>query len=366
MAHSDVIALSGLVLPAQSLLRRDFPRPADRRDARYEALFDAHTLAYDHWIGGGRLHLLCPRLLNLWPEMRAALHPRRSRHLRWELLTCPMPSEGQLAVGGIEFPLAPGAELHDLFAGLRVLMAVSKDNPLDWIADWARFHVQAQGSEAVLLFDNGSTAYAPEEIAERLAGVPRLRRALVVRAPYPYGPAHGRTAKLEVPARFYQTAMFNLARLRMLARARSVLSIDIDEMVAPGPGPGLHAETEARLFGLTRIPGTWVYCATKGAMRPQRDHDHVPMTPAPCTPKWCVAPGKLAGRKGWTVHRIFGDLDALFAARGHRFLHCQQSSTSWKIPRQGAEDLRPDPALRALWDHFLAPEARNPINISMY
>jgi len=338
-AGFDTLDLASLTLP-EGGPTRDYARPADRRDALYEARYDRLTLAYDHWVQDGRIHFLTPRLLNLWPSVRADLAPRRSRHLRWEHLTAPLSARSVMGL-----PLSPSASLADRFAGLRVLMAVSKDNPIDWITAWARHHVATQGTEAVLLFDNGSTTYDAADITAALSRVPGLKTAVVVRAPFPYGPAHGRTAKLEVPARFFQTAMFNLARLRMLGQARSVLSLDIDEMAM---GPSAHEAAEASLLGLIRLNGTWVYAAQTGGRKPQAAHDHRPETPQPCMPKWCVVPGRLAGKKGWTVHRIFGDLDALFTGQT-TFVHCQQCSTGWKVAREGTGALTHDPALTALW-----------------
>ena len=58
------------------------------------------------------------------------------------------------------------------FAGRNCLMTLSRDNALDWIRDWAAFHVREHGADAVLFFDNGSTDYRPEEI---LAASPASR-----------------------------------------------------------------------------------------------------------------------------------------------------------------------------------------------
>ena len=338
-AGFDTLDLASLSLP-EGGLTRDYARPAARRDALYEARYDRLTLVYDHWVEGGRIHFVTPRLLNLWPVVKTDLAPKRRRHLRWEHLTAPLSAR---SLNGL--PLSPGAPLTDRFAGLRVLMAVSKNNPIDWITAWARHHVATQGTETVLLFDNGSTDYDAADITAALSGVPGLKSALVVRAPFPYGPAHGRTAKLEVSARFFQTAMFNLARLRMLGQARSVLSLDIDEMAT---GPSAHAAAEQSLVGLLQLNGTWVYAAQTGGRKPQAAHDHRPATPQSCMPKWCVAPRRLAGKMAWTVHRIFGDFDALFSGQTG-FVHCQQCSTGWKVAREGTVALRHDPGLTALW-----------------
>ncbi len=332
---------------------RDFARPRTRRDEEYESRFDRRTIVYDSWISDGRLNLLCPRLLNLWPEVKASLNPHRRIYLRYEHLVLPSSAHSVLKFGGLEFDLRPGEDLSYFFAGQRVLMAISRNNPLDWIVDWATFHTRAQGATAVLLFDNGSSDYPLGAIVEALATVSGIARALVVSAPYPYGPAHGKTKKLEVPGRFLQTAMFNLARLRMLQRAASVLSLDIDEMLIPLGHRTIFEHVEQSWFGVKRLKGNWIYCARPGPAKAQREHVHRGSPPEQCSPKWALAPTKLAGRMNWTVHRIFGDFDDLFVAHDHRMMHCQQCSTGWKMPRVGTEATAPDPSLSEVWKRYL-------------
>ena len=44
------------------------------------------------------------------------------------------------------FDLSPQPAAHHLFAGKRVLYTLSKDNEVDWITDWVRFHARNHGA----------------------------------------------------------------------------------------------------------------------------------------------------------------------------------------------------------------------------
>ena len=77
MTTSGVITLAGLALPETGPLRRHV-RPAGRRTALYQERYDRRTLLYDavRLPEGGAL-LTTPRLLNLWPMLRAGLQDDR-------------------------------------------------------------------------------------------------------------------------------------------------------------------------------------------------------------------------------------------------------------------------------------------------
>ena len=226
MTTSGVITLAGLALPETGPLRRHV-RPAGRRTALYQERYDRRTLLYDavRLPEGGAL-LTTPRLLNLWPMLRDGLRRdgaplprstmRRRVYLRCEQITLTGPVEGVgLEIDGCVHRLPLRDSGASGFAGKRVLMAVNKDNALDWIADWARFHAVRHQAEAVLLFDNGSQSYTPQDAVARLSAVAGIAHAVVVSAPFPYGPAD-RGGRFDVPPRFFQSAMLNLARREFL------------------------------------------------------------------------------------------------------------------------------------------------------
>ncbi len=117
------------------------------------------------------------------------------------------------------------------FAGKRVLLTLSKNNRLEWICDWIRFHQDHHGANAVLLYDNNSTLYSLDELASAIANLPGIEATKVIHWPYKYGPqGHGGGFW---DSDFCQSGALEDARWRYLQRARSVLNVDIDELVLP-------------------------------------------------------------------------------------------------------------------------------------
>src|SRR5262249_35653329 len=90
-----------------------------------------------------------------------------------------------LTAAGRSVLIRPRESGQQLFAGRRVVTTMSKDNPLDWIKDWARFNVRVHRADAVIIYDNGSTSYRCDDIRDALAGLEGLDRLLVVPWNYP-------------------------------------------------------------------------------------------------------------------------------------------------------------------------------------
>src|SRR5205085_1357105 len=130
-----------------------------------------------------------------------------------------------ITVSGREIvvPISPSG--RDMFKGRRVLLTLSKDNPMPWIRDWVQFNVRVHGADALLLYDNGSTIYETAALVEQLAGIPGLASCLVVSWRFPLGPGVGRG---QAQDSFYcQPGMLEHARWRYCAEALSVLNTDI-------------------------------------------------------------------------------------------------------------------------------------------
>ena len=76
----------------------------------------------------------------------------------------------------------------NVFAGRKVLCTFSKDNRLQWIADWAEFHVRAHDANAVLFYDNASTNYMTTDLLALFRSIPGLDAAVVVPWTCKFGP----------------------------------------------------------------------------------------------------------------------------------------------------------------------------------
>lgn len=357
-----VVPQEGFVLPADGPLLRDHVRPADRRSEQYLARYDRTTLFYDAvWLPDRQAHLItAPRCLNLWAPFRAGLRIagqpvrrlRRRTWLRCEQVEIPGPENAlSLHWRGIDHPIPSRRSETAGFDGCNALVTVNRNNALDWIADWAGFFVRRHGADAVVLFDNGSDAYVPQDIADRLAQVPGLRRVRVFSAPYPYGPAD-HSKKLEVSPRFFQTAMLNIAKRDPLAKARAVLNVDIDEICISATGRSVFDTATRHPLGMITIPGSWVYPA-RGTSGPvgHGAHRFRNQPDDRCNQKWCQAPRGPFGRVfGWAVHRVDEVFQNLLTRQSDiRLVHCKGTSTGWKAKRFDLPPgLQEDPALAAV------------------
>ncbi|MFQ6546551.1 hypothetical protein AADZ90_001235 [Aestuariibius sp. 2305UL40-4] len=316
---------------------RAIPVPERYRTEGYEAAFDAETLWYDAVAVGGQTLLICPKLGSLGRLVRAgqftvdgrAVPVRRVRRYRRHDVV-ELAGSGlvvSLEADGQRFGSAVSRDETGLFAGMNAHVAITKDNDPVWIEDFARFHVQHHGLAGVLLFDNGSVRVPPEEAAAALARA-GVRRAVVVPAPFPYGPRgkppYARRTK------FLQTALLNIARLRFLGRARAVLQCDIDELVWSQDARIFDMAAESRL-GLVRFAGRWM-TPEKGQAGPfrHRDHRFRRAKDPDCPTKYCIRPQSFFGRRSWDVHDLEGlpSVGSVSGAAG--YLHCRGISTDWK------------------------------------
>ncbi|MFV0244749.1 MAG: hypothetical protein ACK5IB_07000 [Qingshengfaniella sp.] len=341
----QVIPLAGLVLDPDGPLLRDHVRKPHRHTPHYLERYDRTTLFYDcvHLSERGSYLFTAPRFLNLWDPFRDGLRiggtrPKRIRRRKW--LRCEQievfAPEGEVSVeiGGTRHVIAARQGLAPGFAGTNALVSMNKNNALPWIRDWASYYARAHGANAAVLFDNGSTDYTVQDLADTLTEVPGIDRAVVFSAPYPYGPTD-RSNKLEISPRFFQTSMLNIARRDPLARARAVLNVDIDEIARSHTGARIFDLAVQHRLGMATIQGSWVYPApgTDGAA----DHaDHIwrRVPDRKCNRKWCLRPGGVMDRFGWAVHQIGGILQNLFTDQDEvGLLHCHATSTGWKAKR---------------------------------
>ncbi len=369
--------LRGMVIPEHLPFRRESTIPERYRDERFHLLHEDRVVVYDavRSADGQGLILTCPPLYNLWPALRDGLRVdgkrpsglRRHRIFRGGnqqsdqiILRAPEGAGITMLIGDHELVLPVRASETDAFRGRRLLMTISRNNDLDWITEWVRFHVRAHGADAVVLYDNNSDHYRPDDIVASLASVEGLAVARVVETPFAYG------GDLEMPNRRnfafrLQTAIFNLTRRDIAAEARAVLNCDIDELVIPKTQQSVFdAACRAALGGIT-IGGIWVFPATLDAA-PCAQHHHVwrPAADWRSAPKWCARPSGIFSRlDGWNGPHAFGGRWMKWTVGlgekappphpGFQMAHCKGASTAWKpgrfIQSGFPKDLTRDPDL---------------------
>lgn len=340
--------LAGCVIPQAVPLKRDRVQVVRRKPQNYDELYDFKTLFYDAFYSASRgtVTLIAPKLLNLQKIISSGTfqfddvtvsNKRLHKALGFDRLvlrTGFRPQVMRLNWQDLELSIPVRDDGAKEFAGLNCLVTMSKNNRLQWIEDWAAYHVQRQGVEAILFFDNGSDAYSLADIAGTLSGIDGLKTFKVVSAPFRYGP-NGRV-KRWTKAKFLQPALLNLARLSYLRESAATLAIDIDELVQTTGGKTVFDYTAGSLLGFTRIKGRNRYAISarqQDSIR-HKDHLHIVADDRGKHPKYCIVPSGPLRFFDWTVHGLgmypFGRFSF------HRcvgFDHFCQICTNWRGDR---------------------------------
>lgn len=335
--------VSYCILPSH-LKGRDIPAWA-MEDADLRQRIDTHTLFYDVFVGeqpdtvvavGPPLKQAMRRFLKQSEitldgapvTMTEVSQTRRSSTVE---LKSKVPTPRQLVIDHptLSFRQAVGPSLLDDYAGKQTLFTLSQNNDLNWIRDWARFHVETQGVNGIVFFDNASSDYGTVEILDVLSGIKGLEVFDVVSMPFQYGASGNSRERLR--HRFLQFGVFEIARRRFLGSAKAVLNMDIDELAYCPEGQTVFEQLVQQELGFLTLEGGWRYpapdapvCHASHILRPAADDQIM-------YPKWCLDPqGSMKG-KTWRTHGIKGLPNQL--AEGFGFLHCRLISNHWSYDR---------------------------------
>lgn len=354
--------LSGITLPDGSKFLRRVP-VAKEADADFIRSFDRRTLFYDvfHDAETEETVIIAPSLRtqrhlfrNLILKVDGIpieemtidhLSPRTSQ-IRFR---SPTPEPETLRVIH-RFPPKLNAQVQinaanpRKFSEKNALVAISKNNKLEWIQDWLRYYVTQHRANAVVLIDNASDDYGLEDLRSAIGSVDGIDAFEVLSAPFPFGPKA--VDRISTNSKFLHLSALHIAHRRFLRRANGVLSVDIDELVTRPGEQTIFEAVKTSEDGFLSLKGSWRY-----ARRPQdpgaliRHRDHVLKRigkDAHMQPKWCVDPtGPLADRY-WRTHGIAGakrNFDHPF-----HYLHCRQITTNWDYDRDFERDELFEPA----------------------
>ncbi|HKT85353.1 MAG TPA: hypothetical protein VJQ77_04625 [Novosphingobium sp.] len=375
---TGAVALSTCRIARGNGLVRQPPRPPELRNSAYAGQFDWDTLFYDVYRVGRHVVFQGPPLLNLRREVEQSdwLASRLSGFLpRAKLIERNRSSEYWIRDDGetilLESPLGRydirvQPNLSDRFAGRRVLHTLSRNNDVAWIVDWVRFYVAVHGADAVLLYDNSSTDYSSDDLRAALGrAFPNLVIA-VVDWPFRYGPQGGMAGAvngMETPwdSDFCQTGSLQHARFRFLGKARSVLNVDVDELVLSDRGRSVFEAAEQARRGFVKFAGHWISATTPHGVAPGCGrHGDFWLRDAretgTCPPKWCLVPCRTsAARHCWSVHNLFGARRNRRISHEFSYRHMRGISKGWKEVRWDAGDydparFSPDMALRGAFE----------------
>jgi len=339
--------ISSLKLPSQHPMRRD-PRPGTTilEDTFWDH-YDTDTLIYDcvHDPKTRKLHVFCPSVLNLLPLFQEArfdldgspLGPFKfvkSRHhdcLVFDNVTTAQNLRCRIA--GQDAQLNVNT-VDDSLQGLNVVYSMIKNEELEWLKDWANFHVRQHGAEAIVLSDNGSDRYSTADIDAALREVDGLKAVHIISTPLRHGPKPQHCTNRSTH-KFLQATMMNVVRFRFCANAAAMLIVDTDELVIGRKGESIFEATRKSLFGYIAFNGVWRYATQTDGLVRHKNHTLVNPQEGPCLVKYCVRPNSFVARHApLQVHNVrFKHRDKFVRNNRFTFLHCRNISTSWKYDR---------------------------------
>ncbi|MDP1730779.1 MAG: hypothetical protein Q8L54_06285 [Devosia sp.] len=364
---------------------RRLPRAARKaRPPGFFERFEDRALVYDCFrhADGARILMVGPPPMNLMPQfraarfvalpsrtpLRAAYHPSLSTMIT-ELTGAPAGTPAvAMSLAGEEFVLPVQPNHSADLAGRRVLFTMSKDNELGWIAEWARWHAALHGTDAIVLFDNGSTRYGVEEIEQTLLGVEGIGKVVVRSWPYRYGMTDPALFKDPFYILFLQVSSMSVALRRYAARAYGLLNCDVDELASTPPGTTIFDLAKTSSQGLVVMRGRYMEpVADADAPAAGRTHRHFLRSfrdskrAASRPKKWALDP-----RRSWVgsldvhpyMHWIKGrPWFSKSTPEGIYYRHFRGINTNWKDSRTEAGDLRAEDLMEDA--DFRALVARN-------
>ena len=346
-------------LPEDGALRRLPRQPQQKRPKEFMERFEARALVYDcFWHADGRRILMVgPPPMNLKPQYAAArfvalpsqtpLRPTYHTSLSTMITELAGPPAGTSVVqltldgGGLELPVQPSHAAD--FAGRRMLFTMSKDNDLAWIAEWARWHARLHGTDAIVLFDNGSSRYGMGEIEATLLGVQGIEKVAVQNWPYRYGMTDPALRVNPFYILFLQVSSMSVALRRFAAQAYGLLNADVDELVATPAGTSIFDLAKRSHHGLIVMRGRYLEAVASGAGDGPRTHRHFlhshrdPLQARSGQKKWALDPSR-KWLERLSVHPYMHWIEgrpwfSKSAPAGAYYRHFRGINTNWKHER---------------------------------
>jgi hypothetical protein len=326
---------------------RGLPRGVTVKTQDFWERYDSSTLIYDCvWLPQEKvLRLYLPKPIGFATQLKASrfaldgetvsiAHWRRFRQYDEIDFTAPQkPSQLEVVTTTASSSISVNDNRSDIFAGRNVLYTMLRNDDLRWVHDWGLAHQRNHGTDAILIADNGSTAYSTAELLQTIRSIPGIEVAQVLTVPFRHGPS-SHTCSGVGATKFLQTACLNLCRGRFFSTARGVLVCDVDELVFSRDGESIYDATANSLTKYKTFHGHWRFANATVDLSRHKDHVFADKGTGLCASKYCIVPDSVFGRMSWSVHSLENVNRRIFR-RGKRFgfYHCQSINTSWKSPR---------------------------------
>ncbi|MDR1614140.1 MAG: glycosyltransferase family 92 protein [Campylobacteraceae bacterium] len=335
---SFIETVSPIVIPENIPIKRDAPRPLDKRDADYEELFDWKTLFYDVFKYNDKIIFSGPPLFNLQSLVQTAkitidgvLQQNQSIFKDMDRTqNSYLDFQGEAKRLSVDFgsfktetTIQPNKS--DLLKGKKALISKSKNNELVWIRDWVEFYVKIHGVNAVLLYDNASTLYTAENIINKLNGINGLDIVIIVLWPFKFGPQGGASQIWD--SDFCEYGLIEHARRCFLSSCDGVISIDIDELVMSEDDKTVFDYMEQSETKAISFTGVWVDSALDDKIDNfrHRDFKYIDKNSS-CPVKWAAKPSAIPDTTQIVTHAWRGQVPIASL----KYRHFRAINTGWK------------------------------------
>lgn len=343
-------------VPANVDLARVPPRPVDLRQPGFESDFDFKTVFFDVFETDQGVRFSGPPLLNLkdffasatWKldgiDVSQSVSLEDRGHAQESSIRGHVGKRLSILSEDFDLEVEVAPDYSSIFDGRRVIYTKSKNNDLVWIRDWLTFYVRNHSVDAVLIYDNGSQAYLPEDLLSVLQEVDGVDVGLVISWPFKFGPQAGPSGRFD--SDFFEYVVSSNAQQRFLNSAAGVIHADIDELVMTDDGRSVFEHARLSKTGYIRymgrvIEGVPLNAETDGVLS-FADFGYFDPNKPLSTPKWCCIPELLPDNVQWRTHAIHGMTTAIYDRVVHR--HFFAVSTGWKFSR-GVTQLKPEHTL---------------------
>lgn len=245
-----------------------------------------------------------------------------------------------------------GKDFNNILEDTKAAMTHQLNNRLEWISDWAVYYQRIHGVDTVVIYDNNSTAYSLQDIADSLKDIPGLSNVIVVKWNFKFGPQGNPWCGPDTPwdSDFCQIGSFQHMRYFFTLKSKGFISADIDELVIPLCGIDAFEALEQSDNGVVGFEGNTIerHVSNSNINDDFPRHYHFwerREDKSGGTIKWAGAPKKWSDESisltcHW-VRKIKYDIDKRFSIG-----HFVRVNTGWKIKHRAEDNIKVDKLLR--------------------